>query len=103
MTDQPPAETGPHVCKPGATVYYCPTVGETESDCHGGFDVCCESPELHQPFPRCGGDVDCNHPADEHSVYGCVEGCACEWMPRPEAPRARTAEKAAGQCSADSL
>lgn len=24
----------------------------------------------------------CGHPVDEHSVYGCVDGCACEWMPR---------------------
>lgn len=24
----------------------------------------------------------CPHPADEHSVYGCVDGCGCEWMPR---------------------
>lgn len=23
----------------------------------------------------------CPHPADEHSVYGCTEGCGCEWMP----------------------
>ncbi|MFD7109115.1 hypothetical protein ACFWAF_02860 [Streptomyces microflavus] len=27
----------------------------------------------------------CPHPADEHSVYGCAEDCACEWMP-PRAP-----------------
>ncbi|MFJ3699548.1 hypothetical protein ACIPW9_36400 [Streptomyces sp. NPDC090052] len=39
-----------HVCKPGATTYYCPTVGEIESDCHGGFDVCCARPDLHQPL-----------------------------------------------------
>jgi hypothetical protein len=19
---------------------------------------------------------------DEHSVYGCTDGCACEWMPK---------------------
>jgi hypothetical protein len=24
----------------------------------------------------------CSHPADEHSVYGCSEGCGCEWMPK---------------------
>ncbi|MFD6656865.1 hypothetical protein ACFWEB_17195 [Streptomyces parvus] len=23
----------------------------------------------------------CPHPVDEHSVYGCAEDCACEWMP----------------------
>lgn len=29
----------------------------------------------------------CPHPADEHSVYGCVDGCGCEWMPkRPKLP-----------------
>jgi hypothetical protein len=38
-----------HQCKPGATVYYCPTSGETESDCHGGFDQCCGRPDLHRP------------------------------------------------------
>lgn len=44
MTDQ-----SEHQCKPGATVYYCPTSGETESDCHGGFDQCCDRPDLHRP------------------------------------------------------
>ncbi|MFJ7990268.1 hypothetical protein [Streptomyces sp. NPDC096351] len=37
-----------HVCRPDATVYYCPTAGEVESDCHGGFDTCCSRPELHR-------------------------------------------------------
>ena len=23
----------------------------------------------------------CNHPTDDHSVYGCVDGCGCPWMP----------------------
>lgn len=40
-------EEGPHVCKPGATLYYCPTADEIESDCHGGFDACCSAPEKH--------------------------------------------------------
>lgn len=44
MTDEPE-----HVCRPGATVYYCPASGETESDCHGGFDQCCDRPDLHRP------------------------------------------------------
>jgi multidrug efflux pump subunit AcrA (membrane-fusion protein) len=47
--DTPAAEEEPHVCKPGATTYYCPTAGKVESSCHGGFDVCCNAPELHQP------------------------------------------------------
>ena len=38
-----------HVCKPGASVYHCPTSGQTESDCHGGFTTCCGRPDLHQP------------------------------------------------------
>lgn len=39
-------EPGPeHVCE----TYYCPTVGEVESACHGGFDVCCSAPEKHVP------------------------------------------------------
>ena len=32
-------------CRP---VYFCPTAGEYESPCHGGFDTCCVSPELHR-------------------------------------------------------
>lgn len=39
-------ETPPgHVCE----TYYCPTAGEVESACHGGFDVCCSAPEKHTP------------------------------------------------------
>jgi len=46
-----------HVCKPGATTYYCPASGETESDCHGGFDVCCAQPEDHQQLLPCPAAV----------------------------------------------
>lgn len=49
LTVEPSEE---HVCKPGAGLYYCPTAGEIESDCHGGFDVCCGKPELHVPINR---------------------------------------------------
>lgn len=42
-----------HTCTPGATVYYCPTANDTESDCHGGFDVCCARPDLHQQLIPC--------------------------------------------------
>lgn len=28
--------------------YYCPTSGEDECAVHGGFDVCCAHPELHE-------------------------------------------------------
>ncbi|MEV5703127.1 hypothetical protein AB0L55_37305 [Streptomyces anthocyanicus] len=49
LAGQPDTETQAHVCKPGASVYYCPTSGETESNCHGGFDACCDRPDLHQP------------------------------------------------------
>lgn len=24
----------------------------------------------------------CTHAPDEHSVYGCEDGCSCEWMPK---------------------
>jgi hypothetical protein len=24
----------------------------------------------------------CPHPADEHSIYGCADGCGCAWMPK---------------------
>jgi hypothetical protein len=55
MTTPPAApDDGQHVCKPGASVFYCPTAGETESDCHGGFDVCCGRPDLHQQLVPCG-------------------------------------------------
>lgn len=50
--DNPPAsgDVGDeHVCEPGATVYFCPTSGATESDCHGGFGQCCDRPDLHYP------------------------------------------------------
>lgn len=33
----------------------------------------------------------CPHPAGEHSVYGCADGCACEWMPK------RAARQTTGQ------
>ncbi|MDX2532321.1 hypothetical protein QBA79_36420 [Streptomyces scabiei] len=37
-----------------------------------------EAPHTETPDAGCG----CPHPADEHSVYGCAEGCGCEWMPK---------------------
>lgn len=54
MTDQPtPDEDQPHVCKPGAMTYYCLATAKIESDCHGGFDVCCDQTELHQLLLKC--------------------------------------------------
>ncbi|MEU9436561.1 hypothetical protein [Streptomyces sp. NPDC048252] len=47
--DTPDQTQGGHVCKPEAKTYFCPTSGQTESDCHGGFDQCCDRPEFHQP------------------------------------------------------
>jgi hypothetical protein len=29
--------------------YFCPTSGEVEISPGGGFDVCCDAPELHRP------------------------------------------------------
>jgi len=40
-------------CRGDADLYYCPTGGENEHPVHGGFDVCCVHPELHEP-PREG-------------------------------------------------
>jgi hypothetical protein len=37
--------SGKRRCDPS---YFCPTSGEWESPCHGGFDTCCERPDLHQ-------------------------------------------------------
>jgi hypothetical protein len=71
----------PHACRPGAGYYWCPTAGEVESDCHGGFGICCDQPERHEPLAMCGATQGCGHPADSHSVYGCEDHCACEWMP----------------------
>ncbi|MER6488774.1 hypothetical protein ABT264_35160 [Streptomyces virginiae] len=71
----------PHACRPGAGYYWCPTAGEVESDCHGGHDTCCDQPERHEPLVMCGAKEGCGHPADSHSVYGCEDHCACEWMP----------------------
>jgi hypothetical protein len=36
--------------------------------------------ETQQPETR--KPCRCPHPANEHSVYGCADDCACEWMPR---------------------
>lgn len=52
----------PHVPAAGPThsqpdgVYFCPTSGDVESPRDGGFDVCCDRPDLHRPatapYPR---------------------------------------------------
>ena len=34
-----------------STLYFCPRSGEVESATHGGFDQCCDQPELHVPLP----------------------------------------------------
>lgn len=36
-------------CLRGSELYYCPTSGDMESPVHGGFDTCCDRPDLHQP------------------------------------------------------
>jgi hypothetical protein len=51
---EPAAIEAEHVCKPGATTYFCPASGEMESDCHGGFDQCCDRPDLHRPTAETG-------------------------------------------------
>lgn len=30
---------------------------------------------------RADGVCNCVHPTDEHSVYGCADGCPCEYLP----------------------
>lgn len=51
VADNPTPDPTEHDCGPNGCgdLYYCPTSGETESPCHGGFDVCCDRPDLHQP------------------------------------------------------
>ncbi|MEU5742008.1 hypothetical protein ABZ784_28955 [Streptomyces tendae] len=74
MADETPAaETEAHVCKPDAIAYYCPTSGETESNCHSGFDACCDRPDLHQPTAgerqaeaAAAPCVECGHPKAVH-------------------------------------
>lgn len=46
-----------HVCRPGASLYYCPASGAAESDCHGGFGTCCDQPDRHQPLLLTGEHV----------------------------------------------
>ncbi|MDL5205100.1 hypothetical protein [Streptomyces sp. ALI-76-A] len=43
-------------------------------------------PHSWEPQPdirpvRCPGACKCDHPDAEHSVYGCADGCACEYLP----------------------
>lgn len=79
------ARQDPHVCKPSAGYYYCPTSARVESDCHGSFDVCCDRPELHMPqrearqdeapgAPVPVGGLKGNpfdyHPEDDEARYG---------------------------------
>ncbi|NEA52377.1 hypothetical protein [Streptomyces sp. SID10815] len=72
MTNQAvPAGTDEHVCKPGASNYYCPAAEEIESDCHGGFDVCCGHPDLHQTVLPCALAV----LRRSHAAHG--------WEPQP--------------------
>jgi hypothetical protein len=82
----PEGEPGPeHVCQ----TYYCPSAGEIESACHGGFDVCCEAPEKHVPAdqaplpPPEGPEYTpcvCGHIVPDHDINGrwCAkQGCEC--------------------------
>ncbi|MER6531179.1 hypothetical protein [Streptomyces sp. NPDC001508] len=72
-----------HRCKPGATVYYCPASGDTESDCHGGFDQCCDRPDLHRPVSTAGEVVDSVHAALDEPAPGPAATQATE----PDDPR----------------
>ena len=64
--ETPHTQTDTHVCDPGATAYYCPTSGETESNCHGGFTTCCDRPDLHQPAAGARQDGDQPSLRDQH-------------------------------------
>jgi hypothetical protein len=67
---QPP-RAEEHVCKPGAGLYYCPTAGEVESDCHGGFDTCCDRPDLHRPIPTC---AHCEQEIEHKMIHPNMDG-----------------------------
>ncbi|WP_097982839.1 hypothetical protein [Streptomyces sp. f150] len=86
-------EEEPHACEPGATVYYCPTADDTESDCHGGFDVCCTAPDTHQQLIPCSL-AHCRqvHPAHSWEPQPGMSPVRCEgysgdpaatWSPEP--------------------
>ena len=47
--NSPKEPDAPCACPSPAPSYYCPTSGEVESPCHGGFDTCCDRPDLHRP------------------------------------------------------
>ncbi|WP_428956162.1 hypothetical protein [Streptomyces sp. cg35] len=41
----------------------------------------CWSDHAVGAVPHSAAGCGCKHPVDEHSVYGCANGCGCEWMP----------------------
>jgi hypothetical protein len=43
---------------------------------------------------RCPGACRCDHPDNEHSVYGCADGCPCEYLPARPAVVAQPDEEA---------
>lgn len=45
-------DAAPSCVSPDCALYYCPTVGDVECPVHGGFDVCCNRLDLHQPITR---------------------------------------------------
>ncbi|MFC4506669.1 MULTISPECIES: hypothetical protein [Streptomyces] len=47
-----------------------------------GYPVFVTPEELVAELRRVAAESGCGHPADEHSVYGCADGCGCEWMPK---------------------
>jgi hypothetical protein len=53
--------------------------GEARDEREGQAETGTVADEAQQPA---GAPCGCGHPVDEHSVYGCADGCACEWMPK---------------------
>lgn len=43
---------GPAWVLDACDLWHCPTSGSVECGRHGGFDVCCDRPDLHQPIRR---------------------------------------------------
>lgn len=71
-------------CLGVVTDYPCPTLRALDGEPQPGGP--CVAGEQQNETPEARRCV-CPHPADEHSVYGCVDGCGCEWMPkRPKLP-----------------
>lgn len=59
-------------------------VGRSALEYRGLIASALMADEAQQPEPdtETRPGCTCSHPDTEHSIYGCADGCACEWMPK---------------------